>query len=88
MIITQPEFIRRMMEQQRSGGNSFYGAFPEMYNVVINANHPKILQLLERDEEVSTQQAKYLTDLALLSNGLLKGQALNEFIERSVEQIG
>jgi len=88
VIITQPEFIRRMMEQQRSGGNSFYGAFPEMYNVVINANHPKILQLLERDEEVSTQQAKYLTDLALLSNGLLKGQALNEFIERSVEQIG
>ena len=88
VIITQPEFIRRMMEQQRLGGNSFYGAFPEMYNVVINANHPKILQLLERDEEVSTQQAKYLTDLALLSNGLLKGQALNEFIERSVEQIG
>ena len=88
VIITQPEFIRRMMEQQRLGGNSFYGAFPEMYNVVINANHPKILQLLERDVEVSTQQAKYLTDLALLSNGLLKGQALNEFIERSVEQIG
>jgi molecular chaperone HtpG len=88
VIITQPEFIRRMMEQQRLGGNSFYGAFPEMYNVVINANHPKILQLLDRDEEVSTQQAKYLTDLALLSNGLLKGQALNEFIERSVEQIG
>jgi molecular chaperone HtpG len=88
VIITQPEFIRRMMEQQRLGGNSFYGGLPEMYNVVINANHPKILQLLERDEEVSTQQAKYLTDLALLSNGLLKGQALNEFIERSVEQIG
>ncbi|MEY3084829.1 MAG: hypothetical protein RL037_1009, partial [Bacteroidota bacterium] len=43
VIITQPEFIRRMMEQQRLGGNSFYGAFPEMYNVVINANHPKIL---------------------------------------------
>lgn len=88
VIITQPEFIRRMMEQQKLGGNSFYGAFPEMFNVVVNANHPKVIQLLEKDEVTRNEQAKHLTDLALLSNGLLKGEALHEFIERSVSQIG
>ncbi|HBW86764.1 MAG TPA: molecular chaperone HtpG [Crocinitomicaceae bacterium] len=88
VIITQPEFIRRMMEQQRLGGNSFYGAFPEMYNVVVNANHPKIVQLLGKEDAIRQEQIKNLTDLALLSNGLLKGEALHQFIERSVEQIG
>jgi len=89
VIITQPEFIRRMMEQQRlGGGNSFYGAFPEMYNVVVNTNHPKIIKLLEKEDSIREQQVKYLTDLAFLSNGLLKGEALHEFIERSVDQIG
>ena len=87
VIITQPEFIRRMMEQQRLGGNGFYGAFPEMFNVVVNANHPKIVQLLEKEEEIRSNQVKYLTDLALLSNGLLKGEALHNFIEQSVDQI-
>ncbi|MFM6350414.1 MAG: hypothetical protein ACKPFK_35520, partial [Dolichospermum sp.] len=42
IIITQSEFIRRMKEQQRLGGGGFYGAFPEMYNLVVNANHPKV----------------------------------------------
>jgi len=88
VIITQPEFIRRMMEQQRLGGNSFYGAFPEMYNVVVNANHPKVVQLLGKEDAIRQEQIKNLTDLALLSNGLLKGEALHQFIERSVEQIG
>lgn len=88
VIITQPEFIRRMMEQQRLGGNSFYGALPEMYNVVVNANHPKVVQLLGKEDAIRQEQIKNLTDLALLSNGLLKGEALHQFIERSVEQIG
>ncbi len=88
VIITQPEFIRRMMEQQRLGGNSFYGAFPEMYNVVVNANHPKVVQLLGKEDAIRQEQIKNLTDLALLSNGLLKGEALHQFIERSVDQIG
>jgi molecular chaperone HtpG len=77
-----------MMEQQRLGGNSFYGAFPEMYNVVVNANHPKVVQLLGKEDAIRQEQIKNLTDLALLSNGLLKGEALHQFIERSVDQIG
>jgi len=88
IVITQPEFIRRMMEQQKLGGNSFYGAFPETYQVMVNENHPKIEALVsETDEKVKSEKAKQLTDLALLSQGLLKGEALNQFIERSIELV-
>jgi len=64
-----------------------FGSFPEMYNVVINGNHPKIVGILQKDEATKENQVKQLTDLALLSQGLLKGAALNEFIERSVRDI-
>ena len=87
IIITQPEFIRRMMEQQKMGGAGFFGAFPENYNMVVNANHPKIGSLLSKSEAEQGQTVKQLTDLALLSQGMLKGEALNEFIERNIEQI-
>jgi molecular chaperone HtpG len=87
IIITQPEFIRRMMEQQKMGGAGFFGAFPENYNMVVNGNHPKIGSLLSKSEEEQGQTVKQLTDLALLSQGMLKGEALNEFIERNIEQI-
>ena len=86
-IITQPEFIRRMMEQQKMGGGGFYGAFPEMYNLVINANHPKISGILAKKEKAQKETVKQLSDLAMLSQGMLKGEALNAFIERNIEQI-
>lgn len=85
IIITQPEFIRRMMEQQRMGGGGFFGAFPETYNLVVNANHAKVGALLENsDTEDQQQKVKQLTDLALLSQGMLKGEELSNFIERSI----
>lgn len=87
IIITQPEFIRRMMEQQKLGGGGFYGAFPETYNLVVNANHPKIGDILAKESEGQTNAVKQLTDLALLSQGMLKGEALNQFIERNIEQL-
>jgi molecular chaperone HtpG len=87
IIITQPEFIRRMMEQQKMGGGGFYGAFPEMYNLVVNANHPKVSTLLAKDEAQREETVKQLTDLALLAQGMLKGEALNRFIERNIEHI-
>lgn len=87
IIITQPEFIRRMMEQQKMGGGGFYGAFPEMYNLVVNANHPKIHLLLSKDSEEQKAGAKQLSDLALLAQGMLKGEALNTFIERNIDQL-
>jgi molecular chaperone HtpG len=87
IIITQPEFIRRMMEQQKMGGGGFYGAFPEMYNLVVNANHPKVSTLLAKEEAMREETVKQLTDLALLAQGMLKGEALNRFIERNIEHI-
>jgi molecular chaperone HtpG len=59
------------------------GAFPEMYTVAVNGNHSKISALLQKDEAVQIETVKQLTDLALLSQGMLKGAALNEFIERT-----
>lgn len=88
IIITQPEFIRRMMEQQKLGGAGFYGAFPETYNLVINANHEKIADILAaKTEKTKKKKVKQLTDIALLSQGMLKGEALNQFIERSIELV-
>ena len=83
IIITQPEFIRRMMEQQKIGGAGFMGAFPEMYTVAVNGNHAKIGSLIQKEEAAQVELVKQLTDLALLSQGMLKGAALSEFIERT-----
>lgn len=88
IIITQPEFIRRMMEQQKVGGGGFFGAFPETYQMMVNANHPKIGALLkEGDEKVRGEKVKLLADLALLSQGMLKGEELNNFIQKGIELV-
>lgn len=87
ILITQPEFIRRMMEQQRMGGGNMFGAFPEMHNLVVNGNHPKVGSLTSLNTEEQTVKLKQLTDLALLSQGMLKGEALTAFIERNIELV-
>lgn len=88
IVLTQPEFIRRMMEQQKLGGAGFMGAFPETYNLVVNGNHPKIADVLdEGDKDAQENKAKQLADLALLSQGLLKGAKLDAFVKRSIELI-
>lgn len=88
IIITQPEFIRRMMEQQKlGGGGGFYGAFPEMFNLTVNANHPAIAKLLGQEAQAQTESTKQLVDLAMLAQGLLKGAALDAFIQRNIEHI-
>ena len=89
--ITQNEFMRRMKEMAEMGGGgmaSFYGEMPENYNLVVNVNHPVIGQILnENDTEKQTQTLSQLKDLALLGQGLLKGEALDNFINRSIEII-
>jgi molecular chaperone HtpG len=87
IMITQPEFIRRMMEQQKMGGGGFYGAFPETFNMVVNANHPKIGAILNKEASEQESTVKQLTDLALLTQGMLKGEALSNFIERTISQL-
>jgi len=90
VVITQSEFMRRMKEQQAMGGGGMQmmGAFPEMYNLVVNSNHPLTSKILgEKDAAKKEKLAKQAVDLALLSNGMLKGKDLTEFINRSVDMI-
>ena len=70
------------------GGGGFYGAFPETYNVVINGNHDKIGEILQaKTTKTKEKKVKQLTDIALLSQGMLKGEALSAFIDRSIELV-
>ena len=90
MQVTQSEFMRRYREmaQTSGGGMGFYGELPESYNLVVNINHPLIGRVLnETDAEKQKNLVHQLTDLALLANGLLKGEALSKFLQRSVEMI-
>lgn len=90
MQVTQSEFMRRYREmaQTSGGGMGFYGELPESYNLVVNINHPLISRVLnETDAEKQKALVHQLTDLALLANGLLKGEALSKFLQRSVQMI-
>lgn len=88
ITITQNEFMRRMKEMSEMGGGgmmSFYGDMPENYNLVVNSNHPLMSEVLNtKEEEKQKEVVSQLKDLALLSQGLLKGEALSNFIKRSI----
>ncbi|PIB36054.1 molecular chaperone HtpG [Reichenbachiella sp. 5M10] len=88
VIVTMPEFMRRMKDMQRQGGGGMMmmGDMPDQYNVAINANHPLVSKVLSTDQEDSKQKlARQAYDLALLSQGLLEGEALTQFINRSID---
>ena len=87
-VLTQPEFMRRMKEMQQTGGNAMFGNMPEMYNLVVNTNHPLVEQILNtKTEKKRTRLIQQTLDLARLSQNLLKGQELTSFIQRSVDLI-
>jgi molecular chaperone HtpG len=90
MQVTQAEFIRRMNEQQAMGGGgmNFMGSMPDMYNLVINANHPIISKILATEKkEEQIKLIKQTTDLALLAKGMLTGKKLTDFLKRSIDII-
>lgn len=87
VIATRPEFMRRMKDMANMGGgmSAFYAQMPDEVTLTINGNHPIYQTLLkESDLEKKEKQVRNLADLALLSQGLLKGAALTNFINRSV----
>ena len=89
-IITQPEFMRRMKEMSQSGGGGMFGMgnMPEMYNLVVNSNSDLATKILNtEDKTVQEQLVKQALDLAKISQGLLKGEALTDFVKRSFEMI-
>lgn len=90
VTVTQNEFMRRMKDMSAMGGGqySFMGNMPDSYNLVLNSNHKLMNQLLaNEDQEVKAKMSRQLIDIALLSQNLLKGEALTDFIKRSVDII-
>ena len=85
-VINQPEFMRRMKEMSATGGGGMFGAFPEMYHVVVNANAPLADAILAAPDDAAKEKLiKQAFDLARLSQGLLKGKELSEFVKRNWE---
>ncbi|TVZ25435.1 molecular chaperone HtpG [Gillisia sp. Hel_I_86] len=90
LIITQPEFMRRMKEMQQTGGGGMFGMgnMPEMYNLVVNTNHELISEILNtKTGKKQERLIKQSLDLARLSQNLLKGEELTAFIKRSFEMV-
>ena len=88
-IITVPEFMRRMKEMQASGGGGMMGMgnMPDMYNLVVNTNSPLVSEILAADEDKQKGLISQAFDLAKLSQNLLHGEDLTNFIKRSYELI-
>jgi molecular chaperone HtpG len=88
VVATRPEFMRRMKDMGAMGGGmaSWYANMPDEVTLTVNGNHKIFHNLLkENDTDIQQKQVRNLADLALLSQGLLKGNALTSFISRSVE---
>ena len=89
-IITQPEFMRRMKEMQQSGGGGMgmFGNFPETYNLIVNSNHGLVDKInAAENDDAKADLIKQALDLAKLSQNLLKGEDLTNFVKRSFEMI-
>ncbi|MGG5507225.1 MULTISPECIES: molecular chaperone HtpG [unclassified Myroides] len=90
LILTQPEFMRRMKEMSQSGGGGMFGMgnFPEMYNLVVNTNAEFASKILNNTNEAERTAAfSQALDLAKLSQGLLKGEELTAFVKRNFEKL-
>ena len=88
VLITQNEFMRRYREMSAMGGGmNFYSSIPESYNIIVNMQNPLVQKIWEgRDGEDKTLLHQ-VVDLALLSNGMLKGKALADFVQRSEQML-
>jgi len=90
--VTMPEFMRRMKDMQATGGGggfNMFGSMPDNYNVTVNGNHKLAAKILKsRGDDRKQGFAKQAFDLAMLSQGLLTGKAMTEFIKRSTDILG
>ena len=89
VVATRSEFMRRMKDMAAvNGGMQWYGEMPDEVNLTVNGNHPIYKNILAEEADKQQKKARNLADLALLSQGLLKGNDLTEFINRSVDLMG
>jgi molecular chaperone HtpG len=91
VIATRPEFMRRMKDMAAVGGSmaGFYANMPDEVSLTVNGNHPIFQNILQEGDKGKQEKIVHnLADLALLSQGLLKGNSLTDFINRSVELMG
>jgi molecular chaperone HtpG len=91
VVATRPEMMRRMKDMGAMGGGmaAFYATMPDEVTLTVNGNHPIYKNILaESDDALQEKQVRNLADLALLSQDLLKGNDLTNFINRSVELMG
>ena len=89
MLITIPEFMRRMKEMSATGGGGFMGMgdFPVSYDLVVNTNHPLSGKILQSEGEERDGLIAHAKDLALLQQNLLQGEALTTFVNRAMERL-
>ncbi len=89
VTITRPEFLRRMKEMQAMHGMGAGGDFPDSFNVVVNTNHPLVANKLVKTENADEQAslARYLYEVALLQQGMLRGEALTKFVETTLGRL-
>ncbi len=87
--IVKPEFSRRMQDMSAIGGGGMFGGkMPEIYNLIVNANHPLVSKILKTDKKDKQKElARKATDLAMLSQNMLKGKDLTEFVKRNIESL-
>lgn len=86
VVITRPEYMRRMKDMAATGGGFGFGDMPDSLNVLINSSHSLAERVMNyKKEDAQKRFAKQMLDLALLSQGLLTGKAMTEFIRRSVD---
>lgn len=90
VLITQNEFMRRYREMSAMGGGmNFYGSIPESYNIIVNMQNPLVARIWnDRAVEGDNDLLRQVVDLALLSNGMLKGKGLSDFVARSEKLLG
>lgn len=88
-MITQPEFMRRMKDMQATGGGGMMmGNMPDMFNLVVNGNHELIQNIRDtKTDKKKKRLIQQVVDLARLQQGLLKGEALTQFVSRSYGMI-
>ena len=87
VVATRPEFMRRMkdMASMQGGMGAFYASMPDEVTLTVNGNHPIYRNILSEEKDRQEKLVNNLADLALLSQGLLKGNTLTNFINRSVD---